>query len=93
MTNSIIGFHYSIGGNKTGIGDWITSANQKGIPIGLKGVDDAGLCFEAQLSGFAYSVDNYLVYRVSTSGQDNGIEYDVPDYSISPKSAAFRTLQ
>lgn len=88
MANSIIGFHYSSGGNKGGTGAWITNANSKGIPVGLKGTDDAGLCFEGQEKGQAYGVENHLVYRVSTAGQNNGVQYDVPDYLKSPLAAA-----
>lgn len=88
MAKSVIGWHYSIGGNKNGVGDFITKLNQNGIPIMLKGVDDAGLCFEGMQKGQQYGINNHLIYRVSTAGQNNGTQYDVPDYVKSPKSAA-----
>ncbi|MFZ0546568.1 MAG: hypothetical protein WAM60_14070, partial [Candidatus Promineifilaceae bacterium] len=92
MAKSIIGFHYSIGGNKSGIGAFMETLNQHGIPFLMKGVDDAGLCFEGQTKGQAHGVQNHLIYRVSTAGQhQNGaqnVEYDVPDYTKSPISAA-----
>lgn len=86
--NSIIGFHYSSGGNKNGIGDFMERLNANGIPFLMKGVDDAGLCFEGQQKGAAHGVQNHLIYRVSTAGQSNGVQYDVPDYAQSPSSAA-----
>lgn len=88
MGKSLIGFHYSSGGNKTGIGDLITKLNTAGIPILLKGTDDAGLCFEGQTKGQTHGVKNHLIYRVSTAGQPDNIEYDVPDYTKSPLAAA-----
>ncbi len=88
MAKSIIGFHYSIGGNKNGIGEFMNKLNQAGVPFLMKGTDDAGLCFEGQQSGERHGVQNHLIYRVSTAGQRNGIEYDVPDYAKSPQAAA-----
>lgn len=88
MAKSIIGFHYSIGGNKNGIGAFMEKLNQSGIPFLMKGVDDAGLCFEGQQKGEQYGVTNYLIYRVSTAGQGDIIQYDVPDYTKSPLAAA-----
>jgi hypothetical protein len=89
MAKSIIGFHYSIGGNKNGIGDLMKKLNQNGIPFLMKGTDDAGLCFEGQQLGQSHNVQNHLIYRLSTAGQPpNGPEYDVPDYKKSPQAAA-----
>lgn len=88
MAKSIIGFHYSLGGNKTGITQFMERLNAAGIPFLMKGVDDAGVCFEAQQIGARFGVANHLIYRVSTNGQKNGIEYDVPDYTKPPKAAA-----
>jgi hypothetical protein len=88
MAKSIIGFHYSIGGNKNGIGAFMEKLNQNGIPFLMKGTDDAGLCFEGASTGSAHGVKNHLIYRVSTAGQANNIQYDVPDYTKSPKAAA-----
>lgn len=83
MATSVIGFHYSLGGNKSGIGLFMDKLSQASIPFLFKGVDDAGLCFIGQTKG-----NNHLIYRVSTAGQNNGVSYDVPDYTKSPKAAA-----
>lgn len=88
MTRSIIGFHYSVGGNKNGIGEMMRSLNREGIPFLLKGVDDAGLCDEGSRIGQEFGVENWLIYRVSKSGQRGDVEYDVPDYAKSPPAAA-----
>ena len=88
MSKSMIGFHYSIGGNKNGVGEFMKKLNEAGIPFLMKGCDDAGLCFEGQKLGKEKGVNNWLIYRVSTNGQRNGVEYDVPDYTKSPKEAA-----
>lgn len=83
MSSSKIGFHYAVGGNKNGIGELITALNQNNIPILMKGVDDAGLCYQIQSNPI-----NHPIYRVSTAGQGGAIQYDVPDYTKSPKIAA-----
>lgn len=88
MAKSIIGFHYSIGGNKNGIGNFMDKLNQNGIPFLMKGTDDAGLCFEGQTKGQIHGVNNRLIYRLSTAGQPDNVEYDVPDYTKHPALAA-----
>ena len=84
------GFEYGPGGNKTGSGAFIERLNAAGIAVCMKGTDDAGLCFEAQESGKRYGVENVLIYRVSTAGQNDGFDYDVPAYELSPSEAARR---
>lgn len=88
MGKSIIGFHYSIGGNKQGIGQFMQRLNEAGIPFLMKGTDDAGLCFGGQETGRTFGVDNWLIYRLSTAGQPGNAEFDVPDYLKSPAAAA-----
>lgn len=84
------GFEYGPGGNKTGSGSFIERLNAAGIAVCMKGTDDAGLCFEAQESGKQYGVENVLIYRVSTAGQNDGFDYDVPAYELPPSEAARR---
>jgi hypothetical protein len=86
MSKSIIGFHYALGGNRQGIVQFMEKLNQAGIPFMVKGAGDAGMCYEGQMSGIAHGVDNHLIYRVS--GQNDGFDYDVPDYTKSPQEAA-----
>lgn len=78
------GFEYGPGGNKNGSGDFITRLNAAGIPVCMKGTDDAGLCYEAQNNGHP---DSTLIYRVSTKGQNDGNDYDVPFYHLPPDEA------
>lgn len=81
MRHSVIGFHYSSGGNKNGVGNWITNANSKGIPIGLKGANDYGVIWEAIQKGNQYSVNNWLVYRHVFAV--TGLR-EVPNYLVAP---------
>jgi hypothetical protein len=71
-----------------GIGDWVRALDQARIPIFYKSVDNAGPLFEAQELMKVSAVPHTLVYRVTTHGQDNGIEYDVPNYALEPAVAA-----
>lgn len=82
MSKFAIGFHYFIGGNKNGSGQFIEKLNAAGIPVMIKGASDAGLCFEAQETGKKYGVENLLVWR-ATSGRE-----DRADYWLAPSEAA-----
>lgn len=85
---SVFGFHAGPGGNLTGIGDHWRTLDAAGIPAFLKSVDNYGPCFELANIAKASGVNHTIVYRVSTQGQNNGIDYDVPDYALSPVAAA-----
>ena len=76
------GFHYSIGGNKTGSGAFIEKLNAAGIPVMMKGASDAGLCFEAQEKGKQYGVENLLIWRATSDREDRA------DYWLAPSVAA-----
>jgi hypothetical protein len=76
------GFHYSIGGNKTGSGDFIAKLNAAGISVMMKGASDAGLCFEAQEKGNQYGVENLLIWRATSDREDRA------DYWLAPSVAA-----
>jgi hypothetical protein len=77
-----IGFHLSVGGNITGLNTWMERLDAAGVPFFLKSVDNAGPIFEAQELARASGVPHTLVYRRS------GVEYDVPNYNLSPQEAA-----
>lgn len=77
-----MGFHYSIGGNKTGSGAFIDRLNAAGIPVMMKGASDAGLCFEAQEKGKLYGVENILIWRATSDREDRA------DYWLAPSVAA-----
>lgn len=79
------GLHFSIGGNKTGSGQFIQRLNAAGIPVMLKGVGDAGLCYEAQESGRQHGVNNVIVYRMTNNSE---YQYDTPRYDLAPSEAA-----
>jgi len=77
-----IGFHTGIGGNRTGIGDWMRNLDSAGVPFFLKSADDAGPIFDAQAIVRDSDVPHTLVFRRT------GDEYDTPDYDLPPEEAA-----
>ena len=78
----VTGFHFSIGGNKTGSGAFIDRLNAAGIPVMMKGASDAGLCFEAQEKGKLHGVENILIWRATSDREDRA------DYWLAPSVAA-----
>ncbi|MCI0396912.1 MAG: cellulase family glycosylhydrolase [Chloroflexi bacterium] len=85
-----IGFHVGPGGNATGLGEWMRKLDEAKIPFCLKSADSYGPLFEgSQLSRAAH----VLVYRMSTQGQGDGFDYDVPDYNVTPAEAAAKHWQ
>ncbi len=83
-----IGFHVGPGGLRDGLGEWMRALDAAGVPFFLKSVDDAGPIFEAQELMKKSGVQHTLVYRTTTHGQDDGYDYDVPDYRLDPATAA-----
>jgi len=88
LVNNKIGFHFSEGGNAQGLGDWYTSLDAAGAPIFLVSVDSAGDIPSIQTLAASSQVPHTLVYRLSTAGQNDGYDYDVPDYNLPPAEAA-----
>jgi hypothetical protein len=88
-----IGFHVGPGGNSQGLGDWERSLDSAGIPFCLKSADHYGPLFEAanlaKTSGLAHA----LAFRLTTRGQNDGFDYDVPNYDLAPQEAAVRHWQ
>ena len=84
----IFGFHCGPGGNLNGIGDHWRALDAARLPAFLKSADYYGPCFELANIAAASGVKHTIIYRLSTRGQNNGIQYDVPDYSLSPIAAA-----
>ena len=82
------GFHCGPGGNLNGIGSHWRTLDAARIPAFLKSADYYGPCFELANIAAASGVKHTIIYRLSTRGQNNGIQYDVPDYSLSPIAAA-----
>lgn len=68
----------------TGIGSHWMRLLAAGIRPGIKSVDNYGPCFELAALG----PDSDIIFRLSTAGQGDGYDYDVPDYSLPPAQAA-----
>lgn len=83
-----IGFHTGPGGNRNGIGDYFRDLDDAGIPAIIKSSDDFGPCYELQEMAKQSGVSHIVVFRLSTAGQNDGFNYDVPDYGLSPQVAA-----
>ena len=84
---SKIGFHTGVGGNRTGLGDWMQRLDAAGVPFFIKTVDDSGPLVEAQEILRSSDVPHTLVYRRS------GNQYDTPDYDLPPEEAARKHWQ
>ena len=77
-----IGFHTGVGGNRTGIGEWMRRLDAAGVPFFLKTADDTGPLVEAQEIMRNSNVPHTIVYRRS------GDEYDTPNYDLPAAEAA-----
>lgn len=84
-----IGFHVSVGGNRTGIGEWEKKLNDAGVPLFLKSADDGGALWEVQElmkenENNGRFVDHTLVFRLTDP------KYEAPyyNYDVSPEVAA-----
>jgi hypothetical protein len=82
LVHSKIGFHVGPGGNQNGLGDWMRTLDDEGIPFFLKSVDSAGQIYEAARLREVSGVPHVLVYRKS------GPTSDVPNYDLAPYQAA-----
>ena len=82
MATNKIGFHVGMGGNLTGLSEWMVALDGAGVPIVLKSADNAGPIYEAQTLMRQSGVPHVLIYRRT------GWEYDVPNYNLPPKQAA-----
>lgn len=80
-----IGFHCGPAGNHNGIGEYMRQLDTARIPFVIKSVDHYGHCFEAAQYSNAGHV---VVFRLSTRGQNDGFDYDVPRYDLTPADAA-----
>ncbi|UCG24348.1 MAG: hypothetical protein JSW55_19880 [Chloroflexota bacterium] len=77
-----LGFHAGVGGNRTGLGEWMGRLDAAGVPFFVKSVDDAGPLLEAQQIVRGSDTPHVLVFRRS------GDEYDTPNYDLPPEEAA-----
>jgi GH25 family lysozyme M1 (1,4-beta-N-acetylmuramidase) len=83
-----IGFHVAVGGNRNGIGQYYAALDGAGIPINLMSADDYGACEEVVAFAENSGVPHISCYRITTHGQDDGFDYDVPQYHLDPADAA-----
>lgn len=83
------GFHVSVGGNRTGIGIYYSALDSAGIPINLMSADDDGAAKEVADISRASGVPHVIAYRLTTRGQNDGFDYDVPLYGSNPTNAAY----
>jgi len=86
----VTSFHVGIGGNKDGIGQWMRSLNDAGIPFPLKSVDEYGVLFEALTVGIERNITNWLVYRMSEFEHSAAGVRETPDYTLPPYDAAVK---
>lgn len=78
-----ISFHCGPGGNHRGLKDYINAVTAAGYQAFLKSVDDYG-----HVGQFAGRDDVTRVFRLSTRGQNDGYDYDVPNYQNNATAAA-----
>ncbi|MCA9971074.1 MAG: C39 family peptidase, partial [Anaerolineales bacterium] len=89
-----VGFHTSVGGNPTGIGDWMRALDAADIPFFVKAADAMTGLFDAQqiVRARGGAVPHVLAYRRSIPAPDGGVppsgNPDVPDYNKEPEAAA-----
>lgn len=88
-----IGFHTSVGGNPTGIGDWMRALDAANIPFFIKAADSMTGLFDAQqlIRARHNAVPHTLVYRRSIPANNTtppSGNPDVPDYEKEPEAAA-----
>lgn len=66
--------HCGNGGNHNGLGDFLDALKERGFSPWLKSVDSYGPLIDATRRG------GTGVFRLSTRGQNDGFDYDVPNY-------------
>ena len=79
------GPHGTVGNNLRGIGDVWLDLNRRGVPVFYKGADGYGPIFELWELEDVYHAGNQACFRLTDKG---GINWDVPDWSLSPEQAA-----
>lgn len=89
MAHIKTGFHSGPTGNMNGIGDYWRALSGAGVSICHKSADSFGPLYEILTAvPNPQNVTHSLIWRVSTAGQNNGYDYDVPPYHLPPAQAA-----
>ena len=84
-----IGFHTGPGGNATGIGaNYWVKLDSAGIPCFQMSADSYGQCYEVIELRRESGVPHVVAFRLTTLGQADGFNYDVPQYLLDPVDAA-----
>lgn len=87
------GFHSGAINVMEGIGAYWRKLDNAGIPIFHKATDGFGPLYEIAHLPNPHGVEHHLVFRLSTEGQGDGKQYDVPPYHKSPEQAALEHWQ
>ena len=74
--------HCGMGGNHNGLGVFLDQLVAAGFKVWLKSVDSYGPLIDATRRG------GTGVFRLSTAGQGDGFDYDVPNYHGDPAAVA-----
>lgn len=81
------GFHGGNGGNHTGIKEHWLALNAANVPFFCKSID--GYKIEAvDIAAANPTTPHIVIFRLSTAGQNDGYNYDVPNYNTTPLIAA-----
>ncbi len=84
-----IGFHTSVGGNPTGISDYLKKLDAAGVPFFIKAADAMTGIFEAQEIMRQSNVPHTAVYRRSVRFPGiSDYDPDLADYNLEPEAAA-----
>lgn len=83
----MFGFHGGVGGNHTGIGAHWAALNAAGVPFFFKSTDGyhQGAAVIARNNPH---IPHLVIFRLTTAGQNDGYDYDVPPYHMSALNAA-----
>jgi len=83
------GFHLGPSGNAVGLKeDFMIPLDADGIRFCIKSSDNYPK--DAVDIAEASGINHTIVYRISTTGQNDGYDYDTPNYNLSPEEAALQ---
>ena len=88
MNDLEFGFHAGPSGNHGGLGEYYKRLDEAGRKFCLKSVDHYGHADEALNMPNPHNVEHTVVFRLSSRGQSDDYDYDVPAYNLEPEQAA-----
>lgn len=83
MRAAAFGFHCGPQGNHEGIGEHWEKIAAAGKPLVVMSADHYGFCQEAIQRANAQNVGVTAVFRLTTAGQNDGFNYDVPGHNYT----------